>query len=724
MSVTFNTEDLYIYNGSLASILGANLLAGYTGPYDGAITDDDGVLVPGGSSILQFNGSTTQQTLTYVGSGTANALGNSTDVSIFTTGSGASQVVYIYAPDGFPALFGVLSNFTIDQTETLVFPPDGVVDGLDTADTMVVGYADAQGDTITTGADSIRGNGGNDSINGGAGNDTISGGTGDDTILGAGGADQLFGDDGNDSIFGGNGNDFIIGGAGNDTIYGGANNDLIYGDSLLGTTGAGNDVIYGGAGNDTIYGGNGNDSFVLEAGYGQDSISGDVGQDTLNGSAVTDAMTVTVTNGAGTVTSASGVVTFDTIETISTGTGNDTINAAASTDSIFIIGNGGNDQITGGSGNDTLFGVSGDDTINGGAGNDFILGNGDLGSAITGSNVLNGGAGNDTILGGSQSDTITGGTGDDSLTGGGGNDTYVYAAGDGLDTITDFNSDDADTLADDDITNNDYINLGAFYDNMSELQEDFADDGILNQSNSAAVDYTNNAQFGAGGGIAFDGAVAGSFTTDSTGVPCFTRGTLIETQSGHVAIEDLKAGDMIRTMDRGYRALSWVGSRKLDVVDLTQHPRLLPIRIAAGALGNGMPTTDLLVSPQHRVLLRSAIAERMFGQREVLIAANKLLTVDGIDIVREAAEVEYFHMLFDQHEIVFSNGAATESLFTGPEAIKAVSPEAREEIRTLFPEILEEDFVAEPVRYIPEKGRFMKKLAQRHQDNGKALFEI
>lgn len=203
-------------------------------------------------------------------------------------------------------------------------------------------------------------------------------------------------------------------------------------------------------------------------------------------------------------------------------------------------------------------------------------------------------------------------------------------------------------------------------------------------------------------------------------IACFSSGTLIKTMQGEVAIEDLRAGDRVLTMDAGYQPIRWIGGRKLDKIELSLNPKLKPIRIRADALGPGLPETDLLVSPQHRVLVRSAVAQRMFDAYEVLIPANKLLTLPGIDIEWDADEVEYFHMLFDAHQLVWSNGAVTESLFTGPEALKAVSPEAREEIATLFPEIVDPGFVPTPARPIPEKGKLMKALAQRLAKNGKS----
>lgn len=204
---------------------------------------------------------------------------------------------------------------------------------------------------------------------------------------------------------------------------------------------------------------------------------------------------------------------------------------------------------------------------------------------------------------------------------------------------------------------------------------------------------------------------------------CFARGTLIQTQLGEVPIEQLEMGHRVLTMDDGYQPIRWIGRTALSRADLEANPKLKPIRIRADALGPGLPKQDLLVSPQHRVLVRSAIAHRMFDAHEVLIPANKLLTLPGIDIEWEADGVDYFHILFDAHQLVWSNGAVTESLFTGPEALKAVSPEAREEIETLFPEIARPDFVPTAVRFIPEKGKHMKTLTQRLVKNNKIAQE-
>lgn len=212
-----------------------------------------------------------------------------------------------------------------------------------------------------------------------------------------------------------------------------------------------------------------------------------------------------------------------------------------------------------------------------------------------------------------------------------------------------------------------------------------------------------------------------SYIVDLRIIPCFTRGTLILTDRGELAVEHLKVGDLVMTLDRGFRAIRWIGSRVLDERTLHKMPHLRPIRIQAGALGAGSPTSDLLVSPQHRILARSKIAIRMFGTEEILVAAKHLLGLSGVEIAETEAPVEYFHFMFDDHEIVYSNGCATESLYPGPTALKATSPAARQEILALFPELRDLSYIPQPARQLAS-GRQGRKLTERHVKNAQALF--
>lgn len=207
--------------------------------------------------------------------------------------------------------------------------------------------------------------------------------------------------------------------------------------------------------------------------------------------------------------------------------------------------------------------------------------------------------------------------------------------------------------------------------------------------------------------------------TGQLAVVCFASGTLIETSDGRIAVEELAIGTTILT-GNGPCEIRWIGSVTLDAAKLAANPHLRPIRIRAGALGPETPSADLVVSPQHRILVRSKIAQRMFGTNEVLVAAKQLLLLDGIDIAEDLDEVEYFHFLFDRHEVVTANGAEAESLFTGPEALKAVGSAAREEILALFPSLADHDYAAVPARALAS-GRMARRLAVRHRQNAMTL---
>ena len=204
-----------------------------------------------------------------------------------------------------------------------------------------------------------------------------------------------------------------------------------------------------------------------------------------------------------------------------------------------------------------------------------------------------------------------------------------------------------------------------------------------------------------------------------TDVTCFCADTLISTVRGRQPVDTIAVGDRVKTPN-GFHTVRWVGCRVVRFGDLAHRPKLRPVRIMAGALGNGLPERDLLVSRQHRMLVQSKIAERMFGVSEVLVPAIKLTELPGIFVDETVESVEYFHLLFDKHEVIYAEGAPTESLFTGPEALQAISPEAREEILTLFPEVADLDYEPEPARFIPH-GKQQKQLVARHVKNSQPL---
>lgn len=206
--------------------------------------------------------------------------------------------------------------------------------------------------------------------------------------------------------------------------------------------------------------------------------------------------------------------------------------------------------------------------------------------------------------------------------------------------------------------------------------------------------------------------------------PCFTAGTLILTRRGEVAAADLRPGDEVLTVDRGYRPIRWIGCRRLSELDLILSPHLRPIRIAPGALGEGQPERPLIMSPQHRCLVRSAIAARMVGTREVLIAAKHLTGVPGIEVMNGGGPVLYVHFLLDRHELVFSDGAITESFYLGEQAVAALDDAQRNEVLELFPELATREPHETPDRARTfMSGHIARKLVERGLKNGKSLID-
>lgn len=165
---------------------------------------------------------------------------------------------------------------------------------------------------------------------------------------------------------------------------------------------------------------------------------------------------------------------------------------------------------------------------------------------------------------------------------------------------------------------------------------------------------------------------------------CFVDGTQIATSGTEVAVEELKIGSVAMTRDNGLQTISWIGKRSMSG---KTPAHLLPIRIKANALGKGLPKRDLLVSPQHRILVSDWRAELLFGASEVLIAAKHLVNDSDIRVASDLDGFEYFHIMFESHQTVFSEGLPTESFHPGDFSMKTLSEESRAEVLELFPEL-------------------------------------
>ena len=161
-------------------------------------------------------------------------------------------------------------------------------------------------------------------------------------------------------------------------------------------------------------------------------------------------------------------------------------------------------------------------------------------------------------------------------------------------------------------------------------------------------------------------------------VPCFVAGTTVRTPNGEIPVEDLSPGDLVMTRDDGAQPVRWAGRRTV-----TATGAFAPIHIRANTFGRHR---DLWLSPEHRVLIRDVLAELLFGEHEVLVAAKHL--VNDRSVLRiEGGEVTYVHVMFDRHQVVFSEGLETESFLPGPQTANSFAPETLAEICALFPEL-------------------------------------
>ena len=539
--------------------------------------------------------------------------------------------------------------------------PDLVVDGTFGDDVMDVGFTDIHGDIIDGAdglADTIYGYDGDDTITAGLAGDLVYAGQGSDVVAGGAGGDTLFGDNEADTLTGDTGDDVLDGGSGDDSLVGGEGADTLIGadgaDTLDGGTEA--DSLAGGAGTDSLTGGDGAD--YADGGTEADTISGDAGNDTIYGDGGNDQL-----YGGGDDDSIGGGAGDDLLDG---GAGADTLAGDGGNDTLQ--GLAGDDSLTGGDGNDSLFGWEDDDTLSGGADNDLVDGD-------AGDDSLSGDAGADTLIGDAGADRLDGGIGDDQLEGGTGADTLI--GGDGADLI--YGGNDRDVILGGGI--GDAVYGGGGGDDFDTLD--------LRGMGKLTIDY-NDANV-EGGIVTFrdaDGAPTGTMTFDNIEnvIPCFTPGSLILTDRGEVPVEDLDVGDLVLTRDSGFQQIRWVGRRDLAQADLVANPRHTPVRIARGALGAGVPERDMLVSPQHRMLITGNRAELLFGEYEVLVAATHLVGSAGVSRVYPAS-ISYLHLMFDRHEIIRADGAWSESFQPGVHTVKGLGGDQRAELLMLFPEL-------------------------------------
>ena len=297
------------------------------------------------------------------------------------------------------------------------------------------------------------------------------------------------------------------------------------------------------------------------------------------------------------------------------------------------------------------------DSVTAGAGNDYVAS----------------GLGDDTVFGEAGNDTLIGGVGADQLFGGLGDDEMYVAEGDIADGG---DGDDFFFLVD----------LGepgsSTIDIVGGETGEINGDTLQLTSDVGKNDITFSNEDDAAGGLSGSFTMAdGTIVTFSEieNIICFTPGTRIMTDRGERAIENLRQGDMVLTRDHGFQPIRWIGNSTVE-----GRGKFAPVAINSNVMDGAR--RPLLVSPQHRMLFTGYKAELLFGTDEVLVAAQHL--VDGRDVrIVEREVVSYLHIMFDRHEVIYAEGAATESFHAGDMGVAAISDKAREEMFSIFPQL-------------------------------------
>lgn len=195
------------------------------------------------------------------------------------------------------------------------------------------------------------------------------------------------------------------------------------------------------------------------------------------------------------------------------------------------------------------------------------------------------------------------------------------------------------------------------------------------------------------------GEIAG-FTRRAPATPVFeeafsalARGTLVATEEGSVAVEDLQPGTMVRTVTNGPRPLLWVGSMVVDPgAEVIPDPDPLRLtRLAADSLGVGRPTPDLMLGPRARILYRSTRCREMLGTSQAFAPAHGFVDGDCAIEVTPIAPVRLYHLAFHGQQVILANGIEVESYHPGPQVERLMDRDSCAALLDLFPHVQDLD---------------------------------
>lgn len=159
-------------------------------------------------------------------------------------------------------------------------------------------------------------------------------------------------------------------------------------------------------------------------------------------------------------------------------------------------------------------------------------------------------------------------------------------------------------------------------------------------------------------------------TTRFAEVACvsFTKGTHITMASGEQRpIEQLRVGDKVLTRDDGAQEVRWIGQTTLRAVGA-----FAPVVISKGVLHN---ENDLTVSPDHRIFIYQRQDRLGAGRSEILVKVRHLINNDTV-FQLDGGFVDYYQLLFDDHQIIYAEGIAAESLLIDPRTRDAIPTDA------------------------------------------------